>query len=190
MWIGDIIKYANNKIIVSDTFNRADNAASMGNADTGQTWIVDLPANGTWSISSNRAHLVSAASVGYTYVDSGVANCKVSADLLYTTGIAIGVLARLTSKNDFIYVIMAGTGLTLIKRAAAVNTTIGSYDFTPTNGNWYNVAITLDGNNVSVSLDGVQRIAVTESHNGSAVKHGFRSPLDNTYYDNFKVEAL
>lgn len=42
-------------VVVSDSFNRADSASSLGTADTGQVWS---SAVGTWGISSNRAYAV------------------------------------------------------------------------------------------------------------------------------------
>ncbi len=40
--------------LVTDTFNRANSAVTMGNADTGQPW---LPQLGTWGINTNQAYV-------------------------------------------------------------------------------------------------------------------------------------
>ena len=42
-------------VVVSDSFNRANSASSLGNADTGQAWSSVI---GTWGIDANRAYAV------------------------------------------------------------------------------------------------------------------------------------
>src|SRR5436853_7315699 len=70
--------------IVSDTFTRADNAASLGVADTGQAWT---SLGGTWGISGNQAYCPTAALNPLAVVDSGKADCSVQATLTVVAGI-------------------------------------------------------------------------------------------------------
>jgi hypothetical protein len=52
-------KQAGITTLASDSFDRADNATILGNADSGQTWAVD----GVWGISGNAARVYTAGSM-------------------------------------------------------------------------------------------------------------------------------
>ncbi|MHC1731962.1 MAG: hypothetical protein AB9888_08055 [Bacteroidales bacterium] len=64
--------------IVSDSFDRADNASVVGTADTGQTWT---QRNGTVGINSNRYRAITDGAV---YMDIGVTDCEQSIDVIQT----------------------------------------------------------------------------------------------------------
>jgi hypothetical protein len=55
--------------LVFDSFNRADSASTLGNADTGQAWSAVV---GTWGITSNRAYPVTASGTGTAAINTGL----------------------------------------------------------------------------------------------------------------------
>lgn len=67
---------------VRDSFDRADNATTMGDADTGQTWV---PAAGTWQIESNKATTSSTSSVT-TLIESEFNDVIVECDITWGSG--------------------------------------------------------------------------------------------------------
>jgi hypothetical protein len=90
--------------LVSDTFNRANSAGSLGTADSGQAWTAD---RGTWGINGNQAYC--------SADDSGinVATLPASADGTFaftladpaggSGGAAWGVVRAAVGATEFIY---------------------------------------------------------------------------------------
>lgn len=111
--------------LVSDAFTRADNASSLGTADSGQVWTAHA---GTWGISSNRA--VPPATLGTASVDAGATLVTVQ-----LTGIPagvgntdVGLLARFVDTSNYLFLNVSKTGSVMqarmFKRVGGTNTGI------------------------------------------------------------------
>lgn len=169
---------------ITDSFNRADNPAALGVADTGQTWSALA---GTWSTLSNQAR--TATSVGANYnvavLDAGRADCTVQ--LTASTVVAgIGISARVVDATNFIHLEAVGATLTLYRRVAGASTTIGSFAYTVVNGDVMKMA--LSGSSIICYVNNVSMISVTEATHASATKHGLLN-FDSTVarYDDFSI---
>lgn len=97
----------NPKYILYDGFRRAD-AASLGTADTGQTWTSNV---GTWEILSFRAHLQSSTAVAVASVDTTVSDFFLHAGIRTSTangGTDVGIVFRLQDATNFLIVWLGG----------------------------------------------------------------------------------
>lgn len=154
--------------LVSDTFNRADNPASLGVADSGQTWNA---LRGTWSTLANTGRCAVAnagdnlavidstksdvtISVAFsTYADgNGIAfRCSGSADYLFADADA--------GRTTYVYKVVGGA-FTFLGNSAALVSNPGS------------LQVITSGTSIIVKADGVQILSLTESFNQTATQHG------------------
>ena len=179
--------FSKKRPIISDGFNRANNALTLGNADTGQAWQA---LSGTWGVSNGKAYVAVAGAVtSVCSIESGVSNCSVSADA--TFGTYSGIVFRLSDSSNYVLARISSDGLKLFTIAAGLPTEIGSCSFTAVIGTTYNIKVTAISPNITVKLDGVERITAVSAFNSTTTKHGFRqlTNLDDKY-DNFVVEAV
>jgi hypothetical protein len=176
---------------VTDTFTRADSATTMGNAETGQTWV---PFIGTFGIASNKAYLVTSGSFRSNVITSGLADCTVEADITYSgTNGGDGIVFRAVDINNYLYVTL-GTTFRLLKRNGTV--LLASSADAATTGVTYNVKVRIEGAQIDVYLDDILKFThVLSSADlatlGTATKHGiFASNQIAARYDNFVVSPL
>jgi len=162
---------------ITDSFNRADSSSSMGNTDTGQTWV---PNSGTWGIASNKAYCVNSESQRTTVVESSRADCVVQVTL--STFNDSGLCWRSSDdSNHFI-----STATNAFRREAGSFTSVGSNASAMTNGDV--IAVTLSGNSHSITKNGSAWISYSSSFNNTATKHGLRVHSNNTArFDDFSV---
>jgi hypothetical protein len=161
----------------TDDFNRTDSASTMGNLDTGQTWV---PNSGTWGIASNKAYEAGAApSQTTTVFESGVSDCSV--EVTFSTFDDSGLCFR--SSDDSNNIITNATNV--FKRVAggftslAVMSTFGTGDV---------MKITGSGSGITVDLNGSGVAGFSESFNNTATKHGLRqNATTNGRFDDFSV---
>ena len=175
-------------ILISDSFNRADNATTIGKTDTGQVWIVE---DGTFGISANKVKLFAGAKSYYSMavVDPGRSNCTIKLDVTYYTNQSAGIGFRASNKTDFLQFAIDSSGVSLKRYTNYTSTVIGTpYAFTPVNGTTYKLSVKLAGNSIIASLDGVERISVTDSFNATITRHGLRFPNgSNITMDKFEI---
>lgn len=148
-------------ISITDSFDRADDAASLGTADTGQIWTAHA---GTWGISGNKAIVSGAASDKHASLDSGAANATVRATLSpvgASQSITVGLLFRAQSANNgLLFVILpSGEIARLLKIVAGVATIIATAGYTPSTSS--TLTVTCSGTTVDCYVDGVLLIHAT-----------------------------
>lgn len=146
--------------LVSDTFSRADNAASLGRAETGQTWIAST-ANAI-GVQSGRAY---APASGYSQrnVAAGAADLVVEADVVWRTGSSTGICLRGKAVGtDRIY-LQLSTGLSVGKTVSGATSTLQNYALVPVDGRTYRLRLEARGTTIRGYLDGVLRITVNET---------------------------
>lgn len=177
--------------LVRDSFNRAN--GSLGRADSGQIWQ-----GAGLTISSNRV----AADGVATYqqdVDSGLADCEVSATFSLSGTLSNGTGMRLRAASGVsgdrlaLHWEVGGgnvTALTLYRVVSGGFTAIGSWAIssplpTPT----YAVMVRMIGPIIQVYADNVLRFSVTETTYQSNVSHGLRIQISDTVarIDDFSV---
>jgi len=171
---------------VFDDFNRADNANSMGNAVTGQPWMVQVD---TWGIFNNQARISTSAGQSTVGIDS-----------LHADDIAVQVTFLVNSNEQRLifryggianhwYVRRNGSNYELVKFVANSPVTMGTFATTPVGGDV--IRVELVGSNIVVKVNGNIAITVNDSFNQLATIHGLGSLLNNTpLWDNFSVTEL
>jgi len=183
---------------VFDSFDRANNVASLGTADTGQVWV---PRVGTWGIRNNKAYQPSGATHSIATVDSGMGNVLVSVDILVHATIARGVCLRFKDINNYIIVLLKhGNYIVYIKSNGAFRLAVNNNDIQTTVGEYFNFQLgirddlidyyTLDGKTYWGTL-AIQPAEYTALPN-TIVNHGLYalSYVDDDTLDNFKVEEI
>lgn len=170
---------------LSDSFNRADNTSSLGTADSGQTWTAQL---GTWGISSNQAYVSAANGQNSAVLDAssatGTAAVAIGAGTTATTW-DMGVVGRATDVNNYYLAQFSQSGVILYKQVSGGFTSIGTASVTIAVGD--TVSLTCSGSTITILVNGVSKVSVTDTTFSSPTKWGLRWwTSDNTFrYDNF-----
>lgn len=193
-------------VLVFDSFNRADNAASMGNADTGQSWQV---LSGTWGISSNKAYLASVTSQASTVVNAGVPGIAMTSDVTLSSTLnraAPGLVVRTIDDSNYLLatITKASTNdlIEIYKRDLGVFTQLAQLvGAGNVNGTTYSVRVTAIGNTISVYRDGVLKLShtlvgadatkfATPTLCGIRVHNSATGDDGLSRFDNISVEAI
>ena len=171
---------------VFDDFNRANNQSSLGNAITGQPWMVQLD---TWGILNNQAYLASSSAQSTAGIDS-----------LHADDIAVQVTFSVNSHEQRLifryggianhwYVRGFGTNYELVKFVSNSPVPMGTFTTTPVGGDV--IRVELVGSNIVIKVNGNIAITANDSFNQSATIHGLGSLTNNTpQWDNFSVTEL
>lgn len=191
---------------LSDSFNRADNAASLGSADVGGAWTA---AAGTWSILSNKARMTTVTLDAYAILTSGfLADGYVEVDVTLSAARAdVGVLFKYLDTNNTLmlelYRAGAGNNINLYKRTAGSWSTLATTGATAglVLGQTYKVRVEFYGGQIYVYVDGVLRLSYLMllaelDQFGAYNKYGIYVSASGTAddnasrFDNFKAGAL
>lgn len=171
---------------VSDDFNRADNASTLG-----EGWITLL---GTWGVVGNTAYRSGVGSTSWTLAaavrDSGIAD-----GLITVTFTKISIESRLVFRavdiRNLYQVKAMSNQYELRKVIDGVSTNLGVYNVVPKDGDL--ISIGLMGDKIVMSVNGVQGVTVTNSELSTATRHGiggYTNPaVGLERYDDFKVEG-
>ena len=179
--------------IVRDSFNRPD-AASLGNAETGQLWTATLQ---SWGIISGAAYRTDTnASRGAAAIPCNGAD--VDLEYVYTYGAdneqGEGTL-RLTNSNNYITAGIERNSVTLGNvfigsfQAAAWGGYVAQVANPWTIGQDYLIRIVANGTLISVFVNGVLLASGTIAFNQTATRHGigaFRDAPAGAYVGRFK----
>lgn len=178
-------------VIVSDSFDRANDAGTLGDADTGETWV---PFTSTWGISGNKAYCsaLSAATVGFVLVNAGAADVDITCDITMEAAKFPSLAARFADDENYILVQAVAGVVRLYKLVAGVVTELdaGSAGLTHPDGETHTWRIVCNGNSITTYLDGVQIHDATESAHATVENHGLRcydGPLTTGRFDNFEI---
>jgi hypothetical protein len=164
------LKLLDGGIILSASFNQADNALTIGSADTGQVWISEP---NPWGISGNQAYSIDTAGTNYTYTDIGKSDFTVSVKVKFSVN--EGIVFRFSDANNSMVARINTTSLGLIRNVVGTGTVLQSYNFTPVVGTVYTIKVVCVGSSIQVYLDGVLRITATEPVNQLWTKVGLRT---------------
>ena len=164
--------------LATDSFNRAD-AATLGNADSGQAWTLD---NGAFAIVSNTARKTG---VPESIADLSVGQADV--DITLTESLPAGnngdagILFRFVDlSNYWRWQIRRNTAGNydgnLTRRVAGVNTNMGGVSVTP--GSTVVLRVVALGSLITVYSGGVQRAQVIDTALVTATRHGIYDSND------------
>jgi hypothetical protein len=170
--------------VLLDSFNRADNASSLGNLQTPSTlaWTANV---GTWGVSSNKAYCASAITSGsttlnYVTADAGISNYAFQVEMTKTAGSAISetelVFRYSDASNYWIADITSNAGapsITLYKKVAgAAYEQVGTVYSAATAEGTHTFKVVTSGSSIIVYRDGASIITVTDGFNSTATKVG------------------
>lgn len=180
---------------ITDTFNRADSAVTLGTASDGiHVWTART---GTWGISSNRAYSPSIGSgPGYTGsvatidAETGDGFLRIALSTMRTTTDDAGVVFRYTDTSNFWIAQYSFTSVQVkvIKVEAGSLSVVASASFAS--------AIAADGERLMVELSGTSiklyiedqlLISTTSSFNQSATNHGLFVQQTGTRLDDLSM---
>jgi len=180
-------------VALVDTFVRAD-AATLGNAETGQTWTV---VSGGIGIVSNIATQNAGAGTSIVTADAGIADGSIECSWRWESGASgNGLIFRRIDATNYLFTAVesAGGTLKLYKYDGGALSTLATVTgLGLTTGTWHPVKVGLRGNKVTVTVDGVQRInhtltAADQTKFGGATVIGLRATLDNTKFGNLVIK--
>lgn len=154
-----------------DTFTRADNAASLGTAESGQTWTALV---GTWGVLSSQAYSATGVDGDFASLDVGVTDIDVSVQFGAINNTAYyGLCARLTDTSNFYRAEFGGgNGIVIHKVVAGTVTSLGS----AAASNVANTVVRLRvvGTQLSAYVNGALLVSATDSQITSGTKLGLR----------------
>lgn len=184
--MNDLLLQKANKIIVFDGFNRADNASSLGNADTGQAWT-NLA--GKMGLSGNQAYGVKVDTLGaFAVIDAGISDCIINYLVPINLNNTRFPFRVQDAQNQLFLMNTGGYILKLNKRVNNTVTELASVIVTLANSDL--IRVQAHGNNIKVFVNGELIIDVNESSFATATKHGLQTFETASRYDNFSVEAI
>ena len=175
-----------------DTFTRANSASSLGSSESAaaasEAWVAVA---GTWGISSNQGYCATAAALAMATL-TGVANGDLSCDVVWATGTTCGTVFRQQDTSNYWRAVITGAALSLIKRVAGTDTTVGSYAFTPVNGTTYTVRVVHSGTSITAYLNGTSQITATSQTDLQAATGAglFSDNSTAPLFDNFSLKDL
>lgn len=176
-------------IVASDTFDRANSAVSLGNADTGQAWVNQY---GTWGIIDNTAYVAVEGVTHHNSVVMDVGLSNVSVEVTFPTfSLNCGLLFRGVDDANHLMVVIEDTGwLKIFKRVAGVFTELAFMeDYAFASGDTLKVVAI--GPSIEAFKNGVSLGCIFDSTFITATKVGLRAYNTGTVrFNNFKVRSI
>lgn len=169
--------------LILDTFSRADNASSLGSAETGQAWTARV---GTWGVSGGKAYQPGGTSEALASLNSGASDYTATVDVTWQN--AEGLLLRYVDTNNYLFADIHSTGARLVRKLTGSTSVLATGAFTPVAGTTYVLRARVVGSQVTVWVDGVERISTTDSNFLTSTRQGLRAHTATTArLDNFRV---
>lgn len=162
------------RVVAYDSFDRANNATTLGSADTGQPWTAQ---NGVWGISSGRAYCPSGAGACIATLDAGLTHVMVEATVVYLTLASKGIVARYADASNYLHADLASGAVRLVKTVAGSQTLVGSAAVSVADDGQYQLRLVARGPAVAVFFNGQRLVTgtVTDAALQTATLVGMRS---------------
>lgn len=180
--IGSEVGLPPSSIIEKDSFNRADNATTLGTTDAGQVWK-SYGTNNVWGIQNNQAYPITPVWDFPVYIDTGVSD-----------NVAMQVTISTTHPQQQVYwrIINANKNYFCIQGNEVFQVTNNSWDNKGTisiaNGDVFRVE--LAGNKHVISVNGIEKLTFFDESHMNGTKFGFSGNPSGPLlrYDNFLIE--
>jgi hypothetical protein len=173
-------------VLVSDSFNRADNT-TLGNTETGQTWKYF---SGTFGISGNQALAKTATIHNNAFVDVGSGDYRISAT--FSGANFTGLVFKRNSNpatNDFYVLRINSSVLQLYRNSGGSFTSLSSVSSTNNVGDILSVECI--GTTIKFYQNGVLKGTVTDATLTANTGYGLYSSNNTTSsFDDFQIEDL
>lgn len=186
MIVASALRRASQRTAVLDSFTRADNALSAGNAETGQAWVAR---NGTFGIILNELYRPAGAGRGIVTIDSGVYD--VIAQVKHGTAIAVGansgMVLRYVDASNYWWVAQSQVAGFAQKLVAGV--VVANVGWATGNAIGQILKVHLIGETCKVFANAVEVGSVTSANtaNGQATDHGIQVNTPLARWDDYRV---
>lgn len=173
----------------SDTFDRSNNASSLGTpSDGGSAWVT----SDTWGIVGNAAYNAGANSQSTAVLESSLSDVTIQVTMATVSGVGAGAIsARWTDASNYLLVHIAPSSnvVALFKNVAGSFTLLGSISVVVSDGDVF--SLICNGSTLTVKQNGITRITATDSFNLTATKHGLRSDSNSAgRFNDFSIVSL
>lgn len=184
----DRISSGEDGCLVEDSFDRADNPLTLGNADVGGAWTV---VNGTWGIVSLEAFGTAPPGGNFAFFNVGVSDCIVQLTVTTISAAAVpAVLFRFMDVGNFWILFQFSTDTYLRKFVAGAPTTLFGPIAGAADGDVLRVV--LNGNLIQCFRNGIQIGGdVNDADGATQTRHGmFTDAADTARFDDFSICEL
>jgi len=171
------------QLLISDSFDRADNASSLGNTDTGQTWVTFT---GVPRIISNQASATTGIYRGY--IETGITDCVLSAKIVDVDADGAALMFRIVDVDNRYYVAAYPASLIFGKFVAGAQTAVTTIALAFAENEI--VKVVVNGTSIKAYVNGTLQIDVTDSSLTTGTKCGIGLGTSDDYLDDFKIEAI
>jgi lysophospholipase L1-like esterase len=165
---------------VTDNFDRADSATTLGSAQTGQVWTAS---RGTWGITGNAAYSATAVDDDLASIETTWTNHRVTVNIPVPSGVSAaspGITARFADTNNHYMAVMGflsgGTAPTvkLYKKVAGGYTQLGTTVTLPNQTGTAKFALSAFGTTITVFVNDVAVIRKIDGALTAGTKVGLR----------------
>lgn len=171
-------------VLITDTFNRADNASGLGIADTGQSWQT---ISGSWQISGNQA-VANGSGNQIAVIPSGISDATILANVK-SSGNGVGLAFRVVDSSNYWFVHIRNDGFSqLLKVIGGSSTSVGNLA-SPTYSDGTELKVILNGSTISLYYGGVLRNTYNDAALQTATMHGLFASFSGTWQDNFTISS-
>lgn len=171
----------------TDNFNRADGAIGTP-SDGGSAWSVQ---NGAWNVLSNTAYETLTTTFAIAVLESSVSNVEVEVTLS-AVGPGPALVARFADTSNYILASydQPTTAVYLWKNVAGSFTQFGSSTITLSANDVLKLRVD-SSNLITLYVNGVSKVSVTDSAGSTNTKHGIYAYQDDTSrFENFSITEI
>ena len=177
-------------VSITDSFNRTD-SATLGTADTGETWTSSAGSSGVFGISTNKAYMSTPQANSVAVLDTGITNYSVGATFTGTED-EWGLVLRYVDSNNYLLVSFDSQYWHRITTRIASTNTDRVSQGTTTISDGTLVRVDVVGNAVTVYMNGIETLTYDLAGAlSTGTKVGiFSSSSTNNRWDDFYVTEL
>lgn len=181
--------------VVTESFNRADHASSLGIADSQQAWSTQA---GTWGITGNKAYQsLTTNSDRVVTLDSGIQGASdIRVKVVWNAGEKAGIAFRAQdASTGFIFFIDAGGGYSLGRKLPSYSVLGTNASGPATNGQTLEMRVILNGTSITCFANNSQKFSLTDPNFTTVSRHGlFFNPAASgttlTRFDDFSIDSI
>ncbi|HEX9105681.1 MAG TPA: SGNH/GDSL hydrolase family protein, partial [Longimicrobiales bacterium] len=177
------------RLLGRDQFNRADNAASLGNADAGGAWQA---VTGTWGIAANQAYCAVVGGQNLAVLEAGRADVALSLALA-TPSDYCGIAFRVQDANNFLvfnrFLDGAVYRYSLQERVAGVWAQLGTTNATISAAGDV-LSVVANGSSVKCYVNGLLLYDQVTTRFQGSTRHGLYTFETTTRLENFSCRVV
>lgn len=176
-----------------DFFQRPDSASTFGYAPTGHLWTGPTPTN--YGITSNQAWVLA-----NNHITLGAGRSNVRASVVFDIpdwsiigdGIDMDLLFRWVDTANYltIYRWNVNGAFFIARWVAGAGADIASWVPGPITPGPHTIGVYTNGTGISMSFDGIPRMAAIEPAHQAATRYGLKSNTAAKFFDDFQVEPI